>query len=61
MVMGEGELGLAFVVLSFRFNVVRVLVFLILALQYRSLLINKTTASAKANTKTNIEPYGGTR
>jgi hypothetical protein len=57
MVVGEGELGLAFVVLSFWFNVVRVLVPLILALLCRLLLTNKTTASAKAN----IEPYGGTR
>jgi hypothetical protein len=57
MVVGEGELGLAFVVLSFWFNVVRVLVPLILALLCRLLLTNKTNASAKAN----IEPYGGTR
>jgi hypothetical protein len=48
MVVAEGELGLAFVVLSFRFNVVRILVLLVFARLCRSLLIiNETNASAK--------------
>jgi hypothetical protein len=47
MVVEEGELGLAFVVLSFRFNVVRVFVLLILTILCRSLLIIKTTAKRK--------------
>jgi hypothetical protein len=47
MVVGERELGLAFVVLSFQFNVIRVLAFLILTLLCRSSLINKTTAKHK--------------
>jgi hypothetical protein len=52
MVVGEGELGLAFLVLSFQFNVVRVLVFLILIVFCRSLLINETTAKHKGKHRT---------
>jgi hypothetical protein len=48
MVVAEGKLGLAFVVLSFRFNVVRILILLVFARLCRLLLmINETNASAK--------------
>jgi hypothetical protein len=47
-VVEEGKLGLAFVVLSFWFSVVRIFVLLVFARLCRSLLIiNETNASAK--------------
>ena len=51
ILVGKGELGLAFVVISFWFDVVWVLAFLVLTVLYRSLLINKTTAKHKSKYK----------
>jgi hypothetical protein len=54
------KLGLAFVQLTFRSNVVRVLAFLVVVALCRSSRTNKTTVQhIKTNTKANKELYGG--